>query len=101
MKKDLTGKTAAELVTMPKGRTALRAYVCQAANHSLRIELIDGAAPPSLAGSPAYWTTPGGRPVYHPRAYARLGRVIYHPTTETVEVGRDWQYKAPEWSQSC
>ena len=52
---------------------------------------VDGYAAPQLLGHAAYYTTPAGKPVYHPSAYrSAYGKVVYHGSTRRVEVGRGW-----------
>jgi hypothetical protein len=70
-----------------------RAYVrqqCSAGSH-VRIDVVDGAQSPAVTGQAGYWTTPGGKPVYYPSAYRRAwGKPVYHCSTISVEVGREW-----------
>jgi hypothetical protein len=55
------------------------------------IEDKDGFDAPRLVGRSYHWTTPGGRPVYHPNAYRRaFGRPVYHGSSLRIEVGRGW-----------
>jgi hypothetical protein len=57
----------------------------------LPIRVIPGDQSPVIDGDPGHWTTPGGKPVYHPNAYrAAWGKPIYHCSTECVEVGLEW-----------
>jgi len=46
-------------------------------------------SPPKLAGHAGYHTTPSGKTIVtHPGAYG--WRMVYHCSTERVEVGREW-----------
>lgn len=59
--------------------------------HSCPIIDVDGFAPPTVEGESYHWTTPGGRPVYHPNAYRRAwGKPVYHGSTLRIRVGRGW-----------
>lgn len=55
-------------------------------------DLVPGTLPPQLVGSPGYWrSASGSRYVRDPEAYRRAGgRPQYHPSTETILVGRRW-----------
>jgi hypothetical protein len=56
---------------------------------------VPGFAPPSVEGQSYHWTTPGGRPVYHPSAYSRaFGRPVYHGSTLRIVVGAGWLLRA-------
>ena len=55
------------------------------------IKLVDGFEEPAAYGSEAYYTTPAGKPVYHPNAYRRaFGRPVYHHCTLEIVVGIGW-----------
>lgn len=56
------------------------------------IEDVDGFQAPSLVGESYYWTTRGGRRIYHRSAYARKGwsNIVYSPSTLAIQVGRGW-----------
>lgn len=61
---------------------------------------IDGASPPTWSGRSYHWTTMGGAPIRHPAAYR--WPMIYHASTLTLTVGRDWvaRHRTPsglEW----
>lgn len=59
------------------------------------IRFRDGFARPKLVGRSYHWTTPGGRPVYHPSAYRRaFGRPVYHGSTLEIVVGAGWALRA-------
>jgi hypothetical protein len=73
-------------VTDAQDRRRARAYA-DAPRH-WPVDVVDGSAPPRRRGSPGHWTTPTGRPVYHPSSYGY--RTVYHVTTERVEVGAHW-----------
>lgn len=56
------------------------------------VVVVPGRGRPVLAGHGCYYTTPGGRVIDHPSAYARAGgwHQVYHPSTRRVEVGEAW-----------
>lgn len=59
--------------------------------HSCPIVEVDGFDPPRREGRAGRFTTPGGRPVYHPNAYRRAwGKPVYHRSTLRIVVGRGW-----------
>lgn len=74
-----------------RARTAAR----KAANSKsgVGVEVIDGSAeaPVYVEGRDGWWTTPSGLTrVYHPSAYSKKGRVVYHCQTHKVVVGELW-----------
>jgi len=70
-------------------RRAVRQHAGARAN--MPVDVIDGSDAPEVTGRSYYWTTPGGRPVYHPAAYRRAyGKPVYHGSTLSVEVGVEW-----------
>jgi hypothetical protein len=80
-----------------------RAYVRQQckAREYVRIDVVDGARAPEMTGEAGHYTTPGGKPVYHPNAYRKAwGKPVYHCSTISVEVGRGWlaARRIPEWA---
>lgn len=53
------------------------------------VEVIDGAAAPTLRGRSYYWTTLSGRTeVRYPSAYG--WPTLYHASTLRVQVGAEW-----------
>lgn len=71
-------------------RAAIR-RIAGAPGETMPVVIVDGAAPPCERGRSFHFTTPGGRPVYHPSAYRRAkGRPVYHHSTRRIEVGADW-----------
>lgn len=57
------------------------------------IEVLYGVAdaPVFVEGQDAHWTTPSGKTrVYHPSAYSKKGRCVYHRRTHKVRVGQLW-----------
>lgn len=66
----------------------------QAANApaNCRIEVVDGAAAPTLAGQGWHWQTKGGRRINYPSAYSKKGysNMVYVASTRRVVVGREW-----------
>ena len=72
----------------------VRAAAGQPGSH-YPIKIEDGFAAPRLAGDGCYWTTPSGRPVYHPNAYRRAwGKTVYHCSTLEIVVGAGWVTEA-------
>lgn len=71
-------------------RRAARQAVSAPANS--RIEVIEGAAAPTLAGQGWHWRTKGGKRIDHPSAYSRKGwsSMVYVASTRRVVVGREW-----------
>ena len=60
-------------------------------NTTVPVVVVEGDAAPTLEGEGYHFTTPGGRPVYHPNAYrAAWGKVVYHASTLRVVVGAKW-----------
>lgn len=57
-----------------------------------RIQVVDGAAAPTLAGEGWHWSTKGGKRIDHPSAYSRKGwgNMVYVASTRRVVVGREW-----------
>lgn len=59
----------------------------------LRVVEVEGGAPPQWLGEPPHHETPGGMVVRYPSAYRRKALstyLVYCPSTQRVEVGRDW-----------
>ncbi len=64
---------------------------------SCPIYTVPGFAAPRVEGKSYHWTTPGGRPVYHPSAYARaFGKAVYHGSTLQIVVGAGWMLRAAQ-----
>ena len=60
---------------------------------SVYVEIVEGAAAPTLVGEGAYATTKGGTPIDTPNAYAKKGwsSMIRHASTRRVVVGANWR----------
>ena len=84
------------LVKTSLGRKYIREVVN--ATTSTKIVVIDGKSRPRIKGSSSHYETNGGRMIYHPSAYAKVGwsNMNYVPSTIRVEVGRHWKPKLLE-----
>lgn len=59
-----------------------------ATHKNVPVEIVPGLQFPEETGQSFHWTTPGGRPVYHPNAYRRAwGKPVYNNSTLCVTVG--------------
>lgn len=56
------------------------------------VEVIPGTRAPVVRGRSYGWETRGGRPIYHPSAYAKCGwsNMVYRHSTRRVVVGEQW-----------
>jgi hypothetical protein len=52
------------------------------------IRIVPGNAAPHFCGTSAHYTTPKGKPIYHPNSY--VYHMVRHASTVRVEVGEDW-----------
>ena len=74
---------------LPKDRTILRKLFD--VSNAVTVHVTPDAHPPELTGECGYWTTPSGKTrVYHPSAYSKKGRCVYHRTTQEIRVGVIW-----------
>ena len=68
---------------------------CGEGNH-VPVTIVDGDQEPESDYRSYYYTTPGGRPVYHPSAYRRAwGKPVYHCASGGITVGADWLVSHP------
>jgi len=80
-----------------------RAFVraqAKASGSTCAIRVVPGSVAPHMEGDSFYFTTPGGKPVYHPSAYRKAwGKPVYHASTLRLEVGEGWlaRYQIPAW----
>lgn len=90
--------TVAEMPETANARETLSAAArriareeARASNATCPVEVIPGDSAPREVGKAAYYTTAGGKPVYHPNAYRRAwGKCVRHCSTIRVEVGEEW-----------
>ena len=73
----------------------IRSYIIRndqsKAGSCARFVIVNGKSPPIRKGSPGYYQTKTGKPVYYPNAYRRAwGKPIYVHSTKRIEVGKDW-----------
>ena len=74
-----------------KARTAARKACCSIAGVNVDIVAGTDKAPEFIEGQDGHWTTPSGKTrVYHPSAYSKKGRCVYHARTHKVVVGELW-----------
>lgn len=82
---NLTSKAAREYRSWVRRQAGLKS------GSGVTVRVVSGDVAPALQGESGHYTTPGGKPVYHPNAYRRAwGKPVYHCTTERVEVGEGW-----------
>jgi hypothetical protein len=67
----------------------LRHKICTSAN--LPIETIDSGSP-KVVGNSWHYETNGGKYIYHPSAYSKIGwsNMRYIASTKRIQVGKDW-----------
>lgn len=65
------------------------------AHKSMPVEVHEGDFKPVMKGVGFRWETKGGRSIYHPSSYRKLGwsNMVYHASTYRVEVGEKWLKK--------
>lgn len=77
--------------TTEQERTAARKAARVDRSGSIPVEVVEGTMSPRVTGGSHYYTTPGGKPVYHVNAYRKAwGKPVYHPSTRRVEVSALW-----------
>lgn len=78
------------VVTTPDERRVLRRRA--KALDRVPVRVVRGHRAPRARGRLGHYTTPTGKPIHYPNAYARRGwsSMVYHHSTARVEVGVDW-----------
>ena len=62
------------------------------AGSSYPVDIVDGAQAPSFEGDRHHYETRGGKRIYHPGAYKKVGfsSMVYVSSTLCVQVGAAW-----------